>query len=288
MFPSTLEWHVLAAIVLLTGPFWPAAWVIGAVMLALSLAVAVVQAVQATLPARHDGVWSRAIIAGLCYAQPIVRSCRRYRTRLFGYAPPCLTPPASASGRRLPWTGRGATAFWTENGCQRTDLLGVFIAWLLEHRWGACVDSGWSDWDVEVHSHPWTFLRVYTVQEDHGGAKHLLRVRYRMHFSALTKSLGILAGGIAGVTAGVHPLAGIAAAGLMLISALSLWWRGTNLAGRVTAGLDEAARALNAWPCELSRFKNVVPASSGEIETLQPVSAELTSLVLPAAEANHL
>jgi GT2 family glycosyltransferase len=288
MFPSTFEWHCLAVMVLLMGPLWPIAGIFSALMLALSLAVAIVQAVQATLPAKHDGVWSRGIVAGLCYLQPLVRSYRRYWTRLFGYAPPRLVPPAFTSGRRMPWDGRGATAYWTENGWERTDLLSVFVAWLLEHRWGACVDSGWSDWDVEVHSHPWTLLRVYTAQEDHGGDKLLIRVRYRMSFTALTMSLGTLAGCVACVTAAFHPLAGIATAGLILSSAFGLWWRGMNLAGRVAAGLDEAARTLNAWPCDLSQFQDAAPAaSSGEIETLQSAAAELPSVVVPAGEANH-
>jgi GT2 family glycosyltransferase len=286
LLPSTLEWHCLAAIVLLMGPFLPTAWVIAAVMLTLSLAIAIVQAAQAKLAVQHDGVLSRTIVAGLCYAQPLVRSLRRYRTRLFGYAPPTPAPTAYPTGRSLPWTGCGATAFWTEDGCQRTDLLGVFVAWLVEHRWGACVDSGWSDWDVEIHSHPWTFLRVYTVQEDHGGAKHLIRVRYRMHLSALTKSLGILASGIVGIMAGIHPLAGLATAAVMLAAGLGLWWRGASLAGHIAHGLDEAARALKAWPCEPSRFVDVVPDSSSELETLQPVASELANLV-PVAEANN-
>jgi GT2 family glycosyltransferase len=289
MLPSTLEWHVAALLVALTGPLWPVAWSVALAMLVLSLAVAVLQAVQAALPAEHDGLLSRAIVAGLCYAQPLVRSWQRYRTRLFGYAPPSLAPSSPPrNGNRLPWFGSWSNAYWSENGCQRTELLGVFIAWLLEHRWGTGLDSGWSDWDVEVHCHPWTFLRVCSVQEDHGGKKNLIRVRYRLRLSVLTKSLGLLASGIAGVAAGLHPLAGVATAGLLLGAVAGLWWRGTSLAGRVAAGLDEVASRLNLFPCEPARLKSEAamlrPRNRADYEPSDeatPVVGEAATVVLP-------
>src|SRR5262245_29765809 len=289
MLPCTLEWHVAMALVALMGPLWPVAWSVALAMLVLSLAVAVLQAVQATLPAEHDGLLSRAIVAGLCYAQPLVRSWQRYRTRLFGYAPPSVAPSSPPrNGSRLPWFGSWSNAYWSENGCQRTELLGVFIAWLLEHRWGTGIDSGWSDWDVEVHCHPWTFLRVYSVQEDHGGKRNLIRVRYRLCLSALTKSLGLLASGIAGVAAGLHPLAGVATAGVLLGAVAGFWWRGTTLAGRVAAGLDEVASRLNLFPCEPARFKNEAamlrPRNRADYEPsyeATPVVGEAATVVLP-------
>lgn len=296
MLPSTLEWHVAAALVALTGPLWPVAWGIVAAMLVVSLAVAILQAVQAKLPAAHDGVLSRALVAGLCYAQPLVRSWRRYRTRLFGYAPPRLAPRTSAlQGRRFPWSGCWSTTYWSENGCQRTELLGVYIAWLLEHRWGTAIDSGWSDWDVEVHCHPWTFLRVCTVQEDHGGSKHLIRVRYQMHLSALTKSLSVLVSGVAGVAAGLDLLAGIATGGLLLASLLGLWWRGASLAGRVVTGLDEVAARLNAMPFDSARLETAAAISCQQNSTedtetapAMSVHGELASMAIPAAESNNV
>ena len=146
-----------------------------------------------------------------------------------------------------------------------------------------------------MHCHPWTFLRVDSVQEDHGGSKYLIRVRFRVHLSALTKSLGLLAGGIAGLAVGLHLLAGIAAAGLLLASVLGLWWRGASLAGRVAASLDEVAASLNMSPCESSR-----PMTEGTILRLRhraeyeksdettPVVGEASTLVVRAAESNNI
>src|SRR5262249_4097157 len=74
MLPSTLEWHVAAGLVALGTLFWLPAAAVAAAMLLLSLAVAVIQAVQAALAPEHEGFLSRLLIAGLCYAQPLVRS----------------------------------------------------------------------------------------------------------------------------------------------------------------------------------------------------------------------
>ena len=54
-------------------------------------------------------------------------------------------------------------------------------------RWGKTVDSGWSDWDVEVHYHPWTMLQVCSAQEDHADGKRLIRVRYRLRPTPLAQ-----------------------------------------------------------------------------------------------------
>src|SRR5207248_1933132 len=82
MLPSTLEWHLGAALAAAAGLFWWPAWVLLAVMATLSVAVAAVQAAQAVLAPAHDGVLARLLVMALCYAQPLVRSWARYRMRL--------------------------------------------------------------------------------------------------------------------------------------------------------------------------------------------------------------
>jgi hypothetical protein len=119
MLPSTLEWHFAAGLVALAGFFWWPAWIVAGVMLGLSLSVALLLATQATLPPQHEGFWGRLLIAGLCYAQPLVRSWSRYRTRLFSIA--CRD--------HLP---QGSLARWRERptGAKRQSerAIGLFIA----------------------------------------------------------------------------------------------------------------------------------------------------------------
>lgn len=245
MLPSTLEWHLSAALIALGGFFWLPALLAAPVMLLLSLAVAALQATQAVLAARHDGLHSRLLIMALCYAQPLVRSWRRYRTRLFGGCSP--SPPADsgeARGRRLPLIGRHERAYWSEDGHERTELLGVFIAYLLEHRWGMAIDSGWSDWDIELHPHPWTRLQVRTVHEDHGCRRHLIRIGYRLGLTPFARATALFGLAVCGILACFHPLAAGLALGTLALLLFGLWLRGLALAGRAVEGFEGVAREL--------------------------------------------
>ena len=94
-------------------------------MLLLALGVAALQASQARLAPAHDGWRPRLVVAWLCYAQPLVRSWQRYCTRLFAYRPPTADSELRANGPGpLPLGGRREIAYWSEEGQQRTDLLG--------------------------------------------------------------------------------------------------------------------------------------------------------------------
>src|SRR5262249_13928254 len=90
MLPSSLEWHAAAAPLAVAGLLCPPALPAAAAMLAAAAGVAALQAAQARLPAAHDGMRSRLVVALLCYLQPLVRSWRRYRTRLFSRAAPAV------------------------------------------------------------------------------------------------------------------------------------------------------------------------------------------------------
>jgi hypothetical protein len=250
MLPATLEWHLGAAAALLAALVWPPAALVAAAMLGLSFLVAGLQGAQAQFPGRHRGWRARLLVAVLSYLQPLVRSWARYRTRLLAYRPPQADPDHLARhGQRLPLWGRRTAAYWSEEGYERTELLGLLIAYLNERGWGKTVDGGWSDWDVEVHCHPWTVVRLSTAQEEHGGGKRLIRVRYRLRLAGSTKGLVAAAAALGlGALAGMSwPLA--AAAGAVLGVVGLLWWRGTVRASQATAVVDALASSLGLIPC---------------------------------------
>jgi GT2 family glycosyltransferase len=251
MLPGTLEWHLAAGLLALAGLLWAPAWVGVAVMLALAAAVAVVQGVQARLPAEHDGPASRLLVMALCYAQPLVRSWHRYRTRLFAYRPPARDPAIDeACGERLPLSGRRAVAYWSEDGGDRTELLNRVVAYLGEHRWGKVIDSGWSDWDLRIHCHPWTVVEVCTAEEEHGGGKRLVRVRYRLRASGQLKALALAGALAAAVAIAWQAWLPAVAAGVILIGAATAWWHGVGRAAKAVGLIDVCARALRLLRCE--------------------------------------
>jgi O-antigen biosynthesis protein len=252
MLPSTLEWHAATALIGMAGFLWPGAWIAMAGMWALSLAVAVLQAAQARLPQKYDGALSRLLIAALCYFQPLVRSWARYRTRLFRYRPPCAEP-ALVNGRRLrlPVTGRLTVAYWTGEGYERTELLGLVVAYLNEHGWGKQLDSGWEAWDLEVWCHPWSVLQICTAQETHEQGKRQIRVRYRLRASGYTKSVAAAALGCLAAAIVAQDWTGVTAAALLACFCAGVWWRGCYRAGQTVAIFDAMAASLNLCPCAL-------------------------------------
>jgi GT2 family glycosyltransferase len=253
MLPCTLEWHVAMALAAVFSVFWPLGWIAVGTMLCLSIAVAALQAAQARLAAEHEGLQSRALIMILCYLQPLVRSWLRYQTRLLAYSPPTAgSEQAVGSGKCLPLSGMATAAYWSEDGCERTELLGLVIAYLTEHRWGKTIDSGWSNWDVEIYCHPWTVVQVCTAQEEHGGQRRLIRVRFQLRFSNYTRVVAM-----ASVTTAVFAFVfqawpAAVAAGLFLAFCPAVWWRGTRRAAHATAVFNHLAQKIGMAPCDAS------------------------------------
>ncbi|MFL5328632.1 MAG: glycosyltransferase [Gemmataceae bacterium] len=248
MLPSTLEWHAVALMIAAMQIYWSGAFAIAAAMLVLSAVIAGLQASQAKLAPGHRGVWSRLLVAGLCYAQPLVRSWARYRTRLTAYRAPVACPSLPKNPRRgLTLSGRRTDSFWSETGVTRTQVLANAVDYLNEHCWGKTIDSGWERWDLEVHCHPWTILQIQTVQENHGGSRRLIRVSYRLRPARSIKLLSLL--GLSAVIGGAiwsWPACLLGAGCLMLCA--GAWWRGTQRAAEAVAVIDGAAQQLHLIP----------------------------------------
>jgi GT2 family glycosyltransferase len=262
MLPSTLEWHALVGVTAVAGLIWPWAWGLAGAMLFLSLLVAALQAAQARLSRSHDGFVSRCVVAGLSYLQPLVRSGRRYKTRLFCPLDRRGGPEPAADGAPLPLSGQRTLGYWTEDWKERTELLRIAATALAEARWGVAYDSGWEKWDLELHAHPWSRVEVRTVQEEHGGGKRLIRLTVRLRASHTALTLGI--GGAvalvgltieqAVVSAGLVPqlLTATAAAALLAAGAL-VWARGRRLAAGVVATFDRSAQTMGMVSCSTDR-----------------------------------
>jgi hypothetical protein len=123
-------------------------------------------------------------------------------------------------------------------------LIGLVIAYLNERGWGRTIDSGWSDWDLEIHCDRWTVVRVVTAQEEHGSGKRLIRACFRLRATPLTRSalalaLPLVAGALVWEA---WPFA--AGLGALLAAAGLLWWRGTYRAALALALVDAPARDL--------------------------------------------
>jgi GT2 family glycosyltransferase len=253
MVPTTLQWHAAAGVALLVGLRWPAAWWIAGTMLALSALVAFLQATQARLPARHDRLFSRLVVAALCYLQPLARSWRRSWTRLF--ASSLAVGHHSSHGEcatRFSLGGRKLVTYWGEGGQDRTQLLNEAVIRLEERRFGKVIDAGWSTWDLRINCTRLGAVRVCTAQENHGSGKRLIRVRYSFQMNDSVRILGA-AGAVAAIAAAFASPAASAAMGTALLATiLTVWWRGLSRAVHIAGTFDAVAGDLGLVSCTTS------------------------------------
>lgn len=282
MLPGTLEWHVLAGIVVLVGVFLPILWLLVALMECLSLAVATLQGVQARLAPRHEGIGSRTLVTFLCFAQPLVRSWIRYRTRFFSARAPTIEPTIMEDrSSRLSLAGRRNILYWTESGHERTQLLGLTIVFLNERGWGKTIDSGWKEWDLQIHCNSWTVLQMCTAQEDHGQGKRLIRVRYRLRprgFLRLFAATALLAGLVA-ASLQSWPLA--TAAGALLVMGMGAWLGGARKAGSAIGAVDQLATQMGLFRCSPAPC---TPAPYSPAPYSHPSRTSATAIAAPLHE----
>ena len=258
--PTTLEWHLALGATALVALNWPVLWLVVLIMLSLSVMVSGLQMYQARMEKQHDGLLSRLMIFGFSYAQPLVRSFYRYRTRWFYFNPAASASWLSATtSTRFPLTGQRTMLYWSETGRDRMEILQRAVEFLSQHRWGRIVDSGWTVWDLRIYCDPLIYLQIRTTQENHGGNKRLIRIHQRMRLRDFTWL--VIAAAVAAVGAVVvnNALAAIILLGVAAVAGLTLWWRCTRLAGKAAALFQHVAEELDMIRCDTNTPTEIQP-----------------------------
>jgi len=184
------------------------------------------------MAARYYGSISREV-AALCYAQPLVRSWARYKTRGLGWASKPLELAAQeCCSFRMPWSGSGVLVYWTEEWRNRTELLGGVVGRLESLGWPKLIDTGWTDWDLELCCGHSTAVQICTTQEEHGRKRRLIRARYRVRLREFAKTVFTVSLMIILGAAFVHVGMASACAAVLLVALATIWWRGTRAASQ--------------------------------------------------------
>jgi len=201
--PFTLEWNIVAAVMLLGSVGAGSIAPFGAIPLLIAFAAALATAWRARVDPRYDDWRGRLLVAGLTYLGPLARSWQRYRIRLEGVrAVERVVFEAPSQTPRLDWRTRAfSLAYWSEAGTEKEELLQGVIDFFNPRRYQVAVDQGWSEWDIEVHRGLWARAKLMVAVENHGGAKRVLRVRCRAHSSFLARLTVGVAAGMLGLTA---------------------------------------------------------------------------------------
>ena len=286
MLPGTLEWHwAVLLLALVAAIAWPAGWILVTACLMLSVLIAGLQAVEADLALKHRGWATRLLILGLCYAQPLVRSWARYRTRMAAArdSRPVVPP---RNDRAIPARGiRQFATYWCEGDQHRTDLLGEAITSLSENRWTTELDPGWSEWDLVVHCNAILMLEIGTVQEEHGAGRRLIRVRYRPRLR--TEAIVVVGSGLT-MSVAVLPFApwmgGVAIAAILAF-VLHGWIRGRASAAQVEDLFDSSAERMGMVPCPDLRPPRVKMADKSPVSQDSEALRDWSTSV-PAGQIN--
>jgi hypothetical protein len=140
-------------------------------------------------------------------------------------------------------------AYWTETGVDRIQLLDRFAGNLQPRRCGAALDSGWSDWDLEIPCNLLSRLQIRTAQEDHGGSKRLIRVRCELRPSWMAVMSAVLCLPVLAATDFQWPVV-VACLIALPVVWLGAWRRGLRIAGRLVGVLDDLAGELGLISAE--------------------------------------
>ena len=179
--PFTLEWNLLAAILLLTAILSGEYLLVSSLPILVSLASAATSAWNAKLDPRFRGMRARLLVMLLLYLGPLLRSFERYLWRMRGardvervnYEAQGPTPKPDVSW----WRGEFRLEFWNETGRDKEELLHELSAFLVPRKYRVAVAAGWDEWDLEVARGIWASARIEVAVENHTGAKRLFRIR---------------------------------------------------------------------------------------------------------------
>lgn len=205
--PLTLEWNVVAWMLLWIGMLSGDLLRLAALPLAVTAFTVVSAATRARLAPPHDGLPARGLLAVLTYLGPLVRSVERSRDLLRRRNPAeratdesrgALVSPAPS----VSWTKAAMQlSYWSESSTTKSDFFAALVQ-SAEHRpFRVRIDSGWNDWDLEVAQGAWTQARVQAAVENHGGRRRLVRVRIGLHPAPV--ALGAIAACVGTVVAGL-------------------------------------------------------------------------------------
>ena len=173
---SCIEWLALTAFLFLLSIPVPVLRIVPYLMIGGTLLVALSYMVRARLESKHDTIRARLLVILLALTQPWARGWSRYFTWLKAKRTP--TKVIASREVSLPAKGRnkafsGVRRYWNENGVGREVLIDKCCYLLETEGWKYSIDTGWSDWDVQIYGNFWWIVRFKSVTEYHGGPKCL-------------------------------------------------------------------------------------------------------------------
>ncbi len=179
MLLTSLEYHVVVTLPLLVvGAMFRWLLPVGVASLCVSLGMCVAAAAQAELPQRRRRLWSRPLVALLFALQPVVRGWARYRGRVLLRRKPLAADESLESlSRQQHHQHPRELRYWAPPEFPRQRFLAQVIEQLDRQGWPTRPDTGWNNFDLEVHGNRWSRLQLTTVGEYTTDGRQRIRCR---------------------------------------------------------------------------------------------------------------
>jgi O-antigen biosynthesis protein len=251
--PFTLEWNVVAAMLLIAAIAAGQYFALAAIPLVITLVSSAVSARYARIDPRYDHWRGRLLVAALIYLGPLLRSYERYRWRIKGLTEVERIRFAEMRQHpRIRWLGREFfLRYWSESSQEKEELLEGVIRFLLPRKYLIAHDLGWSDWDLEIHRGIAAKSQLRVAVENHGGVKRLFNVRCAVKTSRAAKLALGFAGGL--VAVGAYMLVPELLMVAVLLAALitgSIFYQAIRLGRTMYQVLEIVAQQVGLGPVE--------------------------------------
>jgi len=269
--PQTLEWNVLAALMLVVSMVCGFSSIPPLLMLVLGPIWALYYAWHAPLEKCHESFSSRLAVAWLAYTGPAVRTVTRLRRRLNALAGAGSFSEIRPRQRPEILPGRCSLrlSYWNESYISRENLLDRLSKLFARAGHPALIDSGWNDYDLEVKTGPLTRVQLKTADEEHGGLKlrNLVMIRVRVN------RFGKIAPLVCAVAAGFTAALGLAGPAIAFGAATLAW--SVLLLSEVVDSARIATRAVEQSAQQLQLMPLGRPTAAARLRPAVPAAAQV-------------
>jgi hypothetical protein len=128
----------------------------------------------------------------LFFLQPIVRGWARFKWAWSERIPPhsrMLSAAETIPSCRHAEHREQIISYWSAGGLDRSTLLQRIIERLQGEHWPVKLDTGYSDYDLEIVGSNWARLRVTTVSEELEQGRHVFRCRIKSNWTFRSEAL---------------------------------------------------------------------------------------------------
>jgi len=194
-YTGSLEWVLAAICVGIISITFPVLIPIVVLMFLTTLFAGLMYAARTKLEPKYDTLASRFLVWGLAVSQPLIRGWNRHYTWISHKTTPSKILTGESSHKPSnQFTRDNSLAYWSEEGIERDRVITKVCDLLEAENWSYSLDTGWTDWDIQIYGNYWWDIRLRTQTENHGGDKRLTRIQMDPKMTPLTIALTILVG----------------------------------------------------------------------------------------------